>query len=457
MKGVSTEARPCMRVQSGSCTRWIVMPELLPDTAEIGPNGHLIVGGVDTVSLAQEWGTPLYVYDETTLRGRCQAYVRALAEHYPVEARVCYAAKAFLCTGIARLVAEEGLGLDVVSGGELYIAGQAGIPGSRIHFHGNSKSRDELLQALDAAVHSIVVDNMCELRVLSQLADQRNTTVPIWLRISPNVDADTHVYRKTGLLDSKFGFPLAGGAAANAIRFALSCARLLPIGLHAHVGSQIADYAPFLDTVDALLGLAADLRRSGFALQELSPGGGLAVQYVPSDPAVSIDALVQQISARVSRSCARDGLPLPRLVLEPGRSIVGPACVALYTIGARKEIPGVRTYVSVDGGMSDNPRPALYGARYTALLANKADLAADALVTVAGKLCESGDLLVRDVSLPDPQSGDILAVPVSGAYQLAMSSNYNQALRPAAVLVHAGKARPLLRRETFEDLTSRDV
>ncbi len=434
-----------------------MIAKLFPDTTEIDADGHLIVGGVDTVALAQAWGTPLYVYDESTLRRRCQAYVRALAAYYPAESSVSYAAKAFLCAGIARLVSEEGLGLDVVSGGELHIARQAGVPGARIHFHGSNKSAEELLQALDAAVHCIVVDNAHELHLLSQLAEQRDTSVPVWLRICPDVDADTHVYRKTGLLDSKFGFSMLGGSAADAIGCALSSPYLSPIGLHAHVGSQIAGPAPYLDALDVLLGLAVDARAHGFELQELSPGGGLAVPYLPSDPATSIDEFVRAVATHTVQSCARLGLPLPRLVLEPGRSVVGPACVALYTIGARKEVPGVRTYVSVDGGISDNLRPALYGARYAALLANRAHLPADVVLTVVGRLCESGDVLIRDVPLPDPQSGDILAVPVSGAYQLAMSSNYNQALRPAAVLVGGGKARLLLRRETFEDLVRRDA
>lgn len=434
-----------------------MLPGLFPDSAEIGAHGHLIVGGMDTVMLACAWGTPLYVYCEETLRHRCQAYVRALAEHYPGESGVSYAAKAFLCTAIARLVAEEGLGFDVVSGGELYIAQKAGAPGSGVYFHGSNKSAEELRQALDAAVHSIVVDNMHELRLLLQLAERRRTRVPIWLRICPGVDVDTHIYRKTGLLDSKFGFSVVGGAAANAIAYALSSPYLSLIGLHAHVGSQISTVAPYLDTIDALLGLAADALASGFDLQELSPGGGLAVPYVPSDPVMPIDEFVHQLSAHVVQSCAHLGLSLPRLVLEPGRSIVAPACVALYTLGAQKEASGVRTYVSVDGGISDNLRPALYGASYMALLANKADLPAEVVVTVAGKLCESGDVLIRGLPLPEPQPGDVLAVPVSGAYQLAMSSNYNQALRPAVLLVGKGQARLIVRRETFQDLLARDV
>jgi diaminopimelate decarboxylase len=310
---------------------------------------------------------------------------------------------------------------------------------------------------LDAGVHAIVVDNPHELHLLSELAERRGVVVPIWLRICPDVDADTHVFRKTGLLDSKFGFSMIDGAAMDAIRYALSAPYLSPIGLHAHVGSQISHCAPYRETVDALLHLAADVRGDGFELRELSPGGGLAVPYTHPDSAPSIEGFVQEVSVYLARACIHWGLPLPRLVLEPGRSIVGPSCVALYTVGSQKHVPGVREFVTVDGGMSDNVRPALYDARYTGCLANKADLPADRVVTIAGKLCESGDVLIREVSLPAPEPGDILAVPVSGAYQLAMSSNYNQALRPAALLVAAGQTRALLRRETLDDLVQRDA
>ena len=429
---------------------------LFPHTAQVAPDGHLYLGGLDTVALAAEFGTPLYVYDEATLRTNCRTYRDALAAHYPAPAEAAYAAKAFLCTAMAQLAAEEELGLDVVSGGELHVALRAGFPAARIHLHGNNKSPAELAFALDTRVGRIVVDNLYELETLAQLAAERDVVAAIWLRLSPDVDAHTHAYRKTGLLDSKFGFSPATGDATRAVWQALSSPHLTLTGLHAHIGSQIFEDAPFVQTVEVLLDFATEMQSCGFELRELSPGGGLGVRYVESDAATPIERYVQAVSGAVVKGCRARGLPLPRLVLEPGRSIVGPAGVALYTVGARKEIPGVRTYVSVDGGMADNPRPALYGARYTAIVANKADLPPSETVTVAGKFCESGDVLIRDLPLPGTGPGDLLAVPVSGAYNLAMSSNYNQAPRPAAVLVCDGQARLILRRETYDDLTRRD-
>ena len=430
---------------------------IFPDTAQIAPDGHLYLAGLDVVALAAEFGTPLYVYDETTIRNRCRTYRDALAAHYPASGQAAYAGKALLCTAMAQLAAEEGLGLDVVSGGELHVALQAGFPAARIHFHGNNKSPAELAFALDAGVGRFVVDSFYELETLARLAAGRGAVAAIWLRISPDVDAHTHTYRKTGLLDSKFGFPLATGDATRAARQALASPHLALTGLHAHIGSHIFETTPFLRAVEAMLDFATEMRSHGLELRELSPGGGLGVRYVESDPAAPIEPYVRAVSQAVVQSCRAAGLPLPHLVLEPGRSIVGQAGVALYAVGARKEVPGVRTYLSVDGGMADNPRPALYGARYTAILANKADRPPEETVTVAGKFCESGDVLIRDLALPRAAPGDLLAVPVSGAYNLAMSSNYNQAPRPAAVLLRDGQARLILRRETYEDLTRRDL
>lgn len=431
--------------------------KLFPQTAQIASDGHLHIAGLDVIDLAREFGTPLYVYDAETISARCRAYRCALSSHYLAPAEVTYAAKAFLCVGVAQLIASEGLGLDVVSGGELYIARQAGFPTARIHLHGNNKSASEMAQALDAGVGRIVVDNAQELAELARIAATRDVVVPIWLRVSPDIDAHTHTYRKTGLLDSKFGLPLATGDAARAVQAALSSPYLTLRGLHAHIGSQILELEPFCRTVEALLDLTEEMAWHGFSLHEFSPGGGLGVPYVDADPGIEIETYVRSLSHAVVHGCQTRGLPLPRLVLEPGRSIIGPAGVALYTVGVRKEIPGVRTYVSVDGGMADNPRPALYGAQYTALVANKADQRPIETVAIAGKFCESGDILIHRVCLPYLNPGDILAIPVSGAYHLAMSSNYNQAHRPAAVLVRDGQARIILRRETDQDLARRNV
>jgi diaminopimelate decarboxylase len=431
--------------------------KLFPETAQIDREGHICVGGVDLVDLAHKWGTPLYLYDETTIRARCRAYCDALAASYPGPAQVAYACKSFLCMAIAQLIGEEGLGLDVVSGGELHIALKAGFPSDRIHFHGNNKTPDEIACALDAGVGRFVADNLHELKVLGDLASRRDRSAQIWLRLSPGIDVHTHDYRKTGLADSKFGLSLQTSDVDRAIEYVLDNSYLRLVGLHAHIGSQVFDTEPFVEAVEVLLDVLVQIRDRGLHLSELSPGGGLGVPYVDPDPTLTIDSYVHRLCAAVIQGCRSRGLPLPRLVLEPGRSITGPAGVALYTVGARKEIPGGRTYVSVDGGLADNPRPALYQADYTALLASKADEPLAERVSVVGKFCESGDVLIQSVQLPRTQPGDLLAVPVSGAYQLSMSSNYNQALRPAVFLVGNGQARLIVRRETYEDLMRRDL
>ena len=433
--------------------------ELFPASARLDENGQLWLGGCPVSSLAEEFGTPLYVFDEATLRGRCREYRQALKRHYPGAGRVAYASKAYLNLALAQLFDQEGLSLDVVSGGELYVAQRAGFPPRQIHFHGNNKAPAELAMALDMGVGRIVVDNFYEMDTLERLAQERRVEeVPIWLRLSPGIDVHTHAYRKTGLLDSKFGFPLQTGNAERALARALASPHLIPAGLHAHIGSQIHDLEPFAVTIAILLEFAATMgERHGFELREFSPGGGWGVTYHESDTPVPLERYVQTVCKAVVEGCRRHGLELPALVIEPGRSIVAPAAVALYRVGARKEIPGVRTYISVDGGMADNIRPALYGARYTALVANKADRPTEEMVTVAGRFCESGDVLIRDVALPRLEAGDLLAVPGAGAYCLALAGNYNLVPRPAVVLVGDGKAGLMQRRETFDDLMARDL
>lgn len=431
---------------------------LFPPSTRVDEEGRLWLGGCLVSSLAQEFGTPLYIFDEATLRARCQEYRQVLMQHYPGAGQVAYASKACLNLALAQLFAQETLSLDVVSGGELYVARQAGFPAERIHFHGNNKTPTELAAALDEDVGRVVVDTARELDLLEQLAAERQVRVPVWLRLSPGIDAHTHTYRKTGLLDSKFGFPLKTGDAEHALVRALASSHLEPVGLHAHIGSQILEVEPFIEAVVVLLDFAAAMRAShDFELREFSPGGGWGVPYHEADSATPVDRYVRAVCQAVVEGCRRHGLALPMLVIEPGRSIVAPAAVALYRVGARKEIPGVRTYISVDGGMADNIRPALYGTRYTALAANKVHQPAQETVTVAGKLCESGDVLIRDIALPRLVAGDLLAVPMVGAYCLPMASNYNLAPRPAVVLVKGGKANLIQRRETFDDLLARDL
>lgn len=428
------------------------LESILPVSAGINAAGHLTLGGCDAVDLAREFGTPLYVFDEDTLRQQCRAFTGAFTSRYQ-NTMVAYASKAYAGLAILKLIAEEGLGLDVVSGGELAIARAAGFPIDRVHLHGNNKAPAELREALAAGIGRIVVDNLDELALLDQIAGELGVTADILLRLSPGVDPHTHDKITTGILDTKFALAIQTPDAEEAVTRALASANLKLLGYHCHIGSQIFEKESYVETVENMLGFAARMRdRHGYVPEEFSPGGGFAVQYTRDNPAPAPDTYAELVVDALHTACERHGLPLPRLFVEPGRAIVARAGVALYTIGARKVIPGVRTYVSVDGGMADNIRPAIYDARYEALIADRAAAAADEVVTVAGKYCESGDILIRDIALASPRMGDTLAIPTSGAYCIPMSSNYNAALRPAIVLVKGGQARLIRRRETYEDL-----
>jgi diaminopimelate decarboxylase len=431
---------------------------VLPRTAGVTPDGHLTLAGCDAVDLAKEFGTPLYVFDEEELRATCHEYREAFASRY-TQSEVVFAAKAYLGRWLAPLLAAEGLGMDVVSGGELAIARAGGFPMERVHFHGNNKSAQELREAIQAGVGRIVIDNFHELSLLSGVLDGLGARQTVLIRISPDVDAHTHAKTTTGVLDTKFGFPIeAGGQAEEAIVEALAQPNLDVTGLHCHLGSPIYEMEPYRLANDAMIAFAARMReRHGLELREYSPGGGFAAQYTRDQPAPAPGAYAAAVVDSLQAALQREGLPEPRLFVEPGRSLVARACVALYTVGARKEIAGVRTYVSVDGGMADNIRPAMYGARYEAVVANRGTEPPVERVTVAGKYCESGDVLIRDVDLPKLWAGDVLALPASGAYQLMMASNYNLAPCPAIVLVREGRARLVRRRETYEDLMRADV
>jgi diaminopimelate decarboxylase len=438
---------------------------LFPLTTTIDPAGHLTLREHRAVDLAAQFGTPLYVYDLGTIRSRIAIYRRALAS-YPGQTRLTYASKAFLCPALVRLMAAEGVGLDVASAGELFIAQRGGAEPTHMHMHGNNKTRRDLSEALQAGVGRIVVDNATELELLAQLAAEQQQQVNIWLRVTPDVAVETHHrYTVTGSADSKFGFPIkeaeavAGDILEEAKRRGDEEAISLRLtGLHLHLGSHFHDVEPVAEGVERLLDLAVRLREKyGWEMQELCPGGGWGVPYHPSDPPMPVEPFVTDLVAAIVMSCRRRHLPLPELTLEPGRSLVAQAGVALYTVGGRKVIPGVRTYVSIDGGLTDNPRPALYQAKYTALLANRAGEAETETVAIAGPFCESGDVLIQAVDLPLAAPGDLLAVPVAGAYQLSMSSNYNAALRPAVVFIDGPEVRLVQRREVFEDLVARDV
>jgi len=428
---------------------------LFPLTAGVNEQGHLVIGGCDTIELAKEFGTPLYVFDEASLRRKCAEFRAEFSQRY-TETAIVYAGKAFINRALALLLKEEGLGLDVVSAGELSIAHSVDFPLDRVYFHGNNKSAEELRLALEWKVGRIVVDNFHELAMLTEMAKQQGCISDILLRLTPGVDPHTHKHIATGIIDSKFGFPLP--SADEAVAQAMSVPNLNLVGMHFHLGSQIFEVEPYQEAIKVILDFAAAVKpKYGFELQELDIGGGFAVQYTLDSPALPISAYAEAIVSTVTNKCRGLKLSLPRLIIEPGRVIVGRAGVALYKVGAVKDIPGVRCYVSVDGGMADNIRPALYGAKYEAVVANKvlADEARE--VTIAGKFCESGDVLIKDINLPPVTAGDVLGVADCGAYCLAMASNYNVSLKPAVVMVKEGKARLIRRRETFEDLTRCDL
>ena len=420
-------------------------------------DGHMRIGGLDAQELTREFGSPLYVFDETELRAGMREYRQAFESRY-ADTEVTYASKAYLSRFMAAVCREEGIGLDIVSGGELAIALAAGFPVEHCHFHGNNKGEEELREALAAGVGRIIVDNFHELELLDRVARAMGTVQRIILRLSPGVDAHTHAKTTTGTLDTKFGLPISTGHAAQAVADAQRMSGVDLVGLHCHLGSPLFDIEPYDEANAVMLSFAAEMvRTNGLRLREYSPGGGFASQYVRERPAPDINVYAEAIVSSFKRRCEENGLPLPHLFVEPGRSLVARACVALYTVGARKQIEGLRTWVSVDGGMADNIRPAIYDAKYEAVVVNRADDDPVETVTIAGKYCESGDILVKDARLPATSPGDVIALPASGAYAITMSSNYNMALRPAIVVVKEGKARLIRRRETYEDLLRTDV
>ena len=435
------------------------VPELalFPLAAEVSNQGHLVIGGCDVIDLVNEFGTPLYLFDESTLRHKCREFKDEFCKYYP-DTLVIYASKAFLNRALALIFKEEGLGLDVVSGGELSIARSVDFPLDKVYFHGNNKTPEELNLALDLGVGRIVVDNFYELELLNKLARERGMGQDILLRLTPGVDPHTHQYTTTGTIESKFGFPLATGQAEEALNQALSASNLNLLGFHFHLGSPVSEIQPYELAMELVLRFGREMSgKFGFNLSEFGIGGGFAVPYTLDSKVPTIADYARALTGKLNGLISELGLSRPRLIIEPGRAIVGQAGVALYKVGAIKEIPGIKKYVCVDGGMSDNIRPALYGAKYEALVANKASEAEREMITIAGKLCESGDILVRDVRLATVHPGDIIAIPVCGAYSIPMSSNYNAMPRPAIVMVKESRARLIRRRETYQDLMSLDL
>ena len=430
--------------------------KVFPITTAVNGDGHLEIGGCDVTSLAREFGTPLYVFDEATLRNQAEGFLNAFRSRYP-NSRVVYACKAFINVPLARYIAGLGLGFDVVSGGEIAVLRAAGVDLSTVDFHGNNKTPDEIKQAVAWGVGHFVIDSFHELRLLDEAAGAAGRTQPVLIRVSPSIDPHTHRLTTTGVLDSKFGFPIETGDAEEAVRQVMAAPHLDLQGIHFHLGSPIFELEPYTEAIELVVRFSARMGEYGLDMRRFSPGGGFAIAYTEDDAPPAIDNYAEAIVGALTDGCAANGLPQPELTVEPGRSLSGPAGVAVYTVGAIKDVPGVRTYVSVDGGMGDNIRPALYGSRYIAVAANHANDAATETVTIAGKYCESGDVLVHDAALAPVQADDLLAIPASGAYAPSMASVYNMNGRPAIVMVADGSATLLRRRESYEDLIAQDV
>ncbi len=420
-------------------------------------NGHLTIGGVDAVFLAKEFGTPLYVMDEGLIRKRCQIYKNAIEKYYGGKGQIYFATKSFFNTAMAKIAQDEGIGADVVSAGEMHIALHGGLDPARIHFNGNNKSEEELRYAILHGIGRIMVDNFHEIELLEKITKEIGKNLNVVVRIAPGVEAHTHEYITTGLIDSKFGFTLSNGDAEKAVKKLSSLPYITIKGISCHIGSQLFEIEPYEIAVSKLVSFIVKMNKSyHLSMDEIGVGGGFGVPYVQNDPEMDYDEGTRLICTFVKGACKKEGIDPLEITMEPGRSIVADAGVTLYKAGTIKEIPGVRTYVCVDGGMADNIRYALYHADYTLHVANKMDLPYDKEVTIAGKCCESGDMIAEHVSLPEISADDIIAVLGTGAYNHSMSSNYNGALKPAIVMVKDKKARLVTRRQTLEDLVSND-
>ena len=425
---------------------------------DVNSKGHLTVGGMDTVELAAKHGTPLYLLDENVIREQCRTYIKAARQSFGEDALPLYASKALCFTEMYRIAADEGMGIDCVSGGELYTAHRAGFPAERIYFHGNNKTDADIRDAMDIGVGTFVVDNTDELSAVSAEAARRGITQRILLRITPGIDPHTHRAVVTGNVDSKFGSAIVTGQAMEIVKAAIAAEGVDLAGLHCHIGSQIFDIEPFADAAGIMTRFIAEIKDvCGYDIRELNLGGGLGVRYTEYDREIDYADCVRQIAEVVRKACEGCGIAMPRIILEPGRSLVAAAGATLYTVGSVKRIPGFKNYISVDGGMPDNPRYALYQSQYTAVIANRASAPRDFRATLAGRCCESGDLLGENMEIQTAERGDILAVLVTGAYNYSMASNYNRLPRPAVVMIKDGEDRVTVRRETYADLVRNDV
>ncbi len=431
---------------------------LVSDSLSVNSCGHLTVGGADVVSLAKKYGTPLYIMDEDKIRRTCKEYMSALTECWGENFLVQYASKAFCTKYMYKILDDEGLGADVVSGGELYTALKAGFPSKKIVFHGNNKTEAELRFALESDIREIIVDNIEELELINKIASELGKTAKISFRIKPGVDAHTHDFVKTGQIDSKFGVALENGEAFEFVKIALGYENINLCGVHCHIGSQIFDPEPFAHAAELMMEFIAKVKNElGFEVSELNLGGGFGIRYTEEDDPRSVYDAVKSFTDVVRRDAEKYDLSLPFISIEPGRSIVAEAGITVYTVGSVKEIKDIRTYVSVDGGMTDNPRYALYGSKYTMVLPERAAETPTETVTVAGRNCESGDLLGENIRLPKVKTGELLAVLSTGAYNYSMASNYNRVPRPPVVMVKDGADKLIIKRETYDDIISNDL
>ena len=434
------------------------MAEFVMKGCSVNADGHLTLDGVDTVEMAKKYGTPLYLLSEDTVRNNCRTYVNAVRENFGDGSYPCFASKALSFKGIYSIVGDEGMGSDAVSAGELYTANAAGFDMSRVFFHGNNKTEADMRYAIEVGTGWFVVDNTDELDTLERVAGEMGVKQKILLRITPGIDPHTHQAIATGKVDSKFGSAIATGQAAEIVNRALSKQNLELRGYHCHIGSQIFEVEPFIQAAEIMIGFIADIKaKLGFEADVLNLGGGFGVRYVKEHPHFDYAGAIATLAGSIKSACAEKGVSVPKIILEPGRAIVADACLTLYTVGSVKNIPDIKNYVSVDGGMPDNPRYALYQSQYEFVIANKAQNKLDFACSVAGRCCESGDLLAENIMLQTPEKGDILAVEVTGAYNYSMASNYNRLPRPALVALRNGEDRVAVRRESFEDLIRNDI
>jgi len=428
------------------------------DCLDINEKGHLTIGGCDTVDLAKRFGTPLYVMDDETIRKNCRAFTDAIKNHYNGRGHVAYASKAFNCLEMCRIMAQEGMCIDVCSTGEYYTALKAGFPAEKCYYHGNCKTEEDLYFAMETGIGNIIADNIEELLIIEKLSSQLGNCPKIFLRIKPGIDAHTHDFVRTGQIDSKFGFALENGEAMKAVKFASECKHINFCGLHCHIGSQIFDIEPFEAAAEVMLNFIAQIKSEiGIVIKELDLGGGFGIKYSENDNPKPLGDYIVRVSEVMKKKCAELDIEIPEISIEPGRSIVGDAGITLYTVGAVKEIEGIRKYVLIDGGMADNPRYALYQAEYAIVNAQNAEAPANDVITLAGRCCESGDLIGENMKVAELKSGDVVAVLSTGAYNHSMASNYNRLSRPAVIMVRDGEPKVIVRRESIQDIILNDI